>query len=79
VAIGGVTALGASEARVAGLAPRSAAVPTAEMIAVGAPTASASAMGNSMPQNPTQVAPQRQARATVAGPSKKCTDRAPAK
>jgi hypothetical protein len=79
LAIGVVTDFGAKDATVARLAPRAQAIATALGSAVAAPTRSAAAIGRRAVRTAARWFQSGTARATVAGPTRKCTNWAPSK
>ena len=79
MAIGVVTDLGASDNCVGTLAPNARAIPMADATAQTLPTLSPSSTGQRMARTLPSCAYSGIASATVAGPSKKCTNCAPAK
>ena len=79
MAIGVVTDLPASEARMRGGAPSRAAMPTAVPTAVSEPATRARAIGTAERRTRSQFSTSGMASATVAGPSRKWTNCAPSK
>ena len=74
-----VTDFGASETSARRGTPSAAAIPTAETIAVNAPITSAAAIGARLARTSARWRTSGTAMATVAGPSRKCTNCAPSK
>ncbi|OBS31031.1 hypothetical protein A9O67_02150 [Tepidimonas fonticaldi] len=79
IATGVVTDLGASEASVCGLAPSSQPSATALTAAASAPVTSPATSGAQVRRSSGHCACRATASATVAGPSRKCTNCAPSK
>ncbi|MCY1374783.1 hypothetical protein D9M69_621460 [compost metagenome] len=79
MATGAVTDFGASEAMVALLAPSAQPTPLAVTVAASVPTTSAPAMGSHRRLTRASCSNSGTDRATVAGPSRKCTNCAPSK
>ena len=79
MAIGAVTDFAASEAMISPGAPSAQATSTAEAIAVIDPATSAAHIGRRLRTTAARLRQSGSPSATVAGPSRKCTNCAPAK
>ncbi|MNT11298.1 hypothetical protein D3C72_1461710 [compost metagenome] len=79
IAIGMVTDFGASERTVSGEAPSSQAMPTADTTATTEPATRPASSGNTWVRSLGSCMYSGTASATVAGPSRKCTNCAPSK
>ena len=79
MAMGAVTDLAASEARISRGAPSAQAMATAEPMAVSEPARSAATIGRKLRRTATRLRQSGRPSATVAGPSRKCTNCAPSK
>ena len=79
MAIGAVTDFAASEARISRGAPNAQATSTAEAMAVIEPATSAAHIGRRLRRTAARLRQSGRPSATVAGPSRKCTNCAPSK